>query len=742
MFYLPLSLLALIPGVFAAGDQGSPTDYAPAVNQECPDLTANPLLRVFTPANQTLHPREEAYVNTRLTQVIPNEWKNWIGDGSGIGYDLSKFPSNLTKIGIAISGGGYRAAQYGAGVLSGLDARNESAKAAGTGGLLQVASYLSGLSGGSWLTGSLYFNDFPTVKDMVYGNGDLSGWLLDLALATPGGADLFDDQNQHWFGSIIWSVIAKAHQGIDTSLTDPWGRMISYHFLNQTTRDNFFTNDTAHGAGQLWSKIPQTPPWLQHAEPFPIVMADSRPIGSNSTDALPPEPVVYEITPMEFGSWDPNLSSMMNISYVGTKLNNGQPANNTACVTGFDQASFMMGTSASLFNQILDFADNKIQGMDDNSAHALLQMLQRQLQDVRSRADDVANWPSPFQGIKPGAFEDSNSSWINLIDGSSNGENVPLGPMFVKARGLDVVVAVDASADDPNNAWPNGTSPLHTQARLSNLLQSSHQQFPPIPGSSSGFVSTGVNARPTFFGCDPKQNPPEYPLVIYLPNSPPLNGDDPVSNTGTFKLDYTLKHTELFLDQVHGNTIGGFTPNSNSPDPNFGKCMQCAAIDRARFRSNPVVNRSDVCTSCFQQYCYDPLHEPSKDVLTNRQLAFKDPDPQGVSKIEGFLNKRKLPIAMGFLGVAFIIGGLIGFLLWWKRRQTRKAQYKQVQNLHDEDEIPFAKLSDGGKYNRESAASYSTSDTVYVPEAHYQEPVGWKPQGASSTNPAAPAPAS
>jgi hypothetical protein len=30
----------------------------------------------------------------------------------------------------------------------------------------------------------------------------------------------------------------------DTSITDPWARMISYHFLNQTSRSNFFTNDT------------------------------------------------------------------------------------------------------------------------------------------------------------------------------------------------------------------------------------------------------------------------------------------------------------------------------------------------------------------------------------------------------------------------------------------------------------------------------------------------------------------
>jgi lysophospholipase-like protein len=143
-----LSTLALAGVVYAIN--GSVIDYAPLVNQPCPNVATDPLLRVFTPVNQSLHPLEESYVNTRLTTVIPNEWNNWIGDGSAIGYNLSLFnSSSFPKIGIAISGGGYRAAQYGAGVLDALDARNESAKAAGTGGLLQVTSYLSALSGAS-----------------------------------------------------------------------------------------------------------------------------------------------------------------------------------------------------------------------------------------------------------------------------------------------------------------------------------------------------------------------------------------------------------------------------------------------------------------------------------------------------------------------------------------------------------------------------------------------------------------
>jgi len=157
---LCLSTLVLT-GVVSAFN-GSVADYAPLVNQPCPNITTDPLLRTFTPQNQSLHPREEEYVTTRQTTVVPDAWRDWIGDGSAIGYNLSALvdvsggngttanaTGNFPKLGIAISGGGYRAAQYGAGVLSALDARNDSGKAAGTGGLLQVTSYLSGLSGTS-----------------------------------------------------------------------------------------------------------------------------------------------------------------------------------------------------------------------------------------------------------------------------------------------------------------------------------------------------------------------------------------------------------------------------------------------------------------------------------------------------------------------------------------------------------------------------------------------------------------
>lgn len=143
-----LALVLLFIGAVARAQ--SPEDYAPTTGVQCPDVSTSPLLRTFTPSSRSLHPEESAYISSRRANVIPQQWSSWLGDASGIGYNLSAFNGALPNVSLAFSGGGYRAAQYAAGVVSAFDARNSSSKSAGTGGLLQVASYLSGLSGGSW----------------------------------------------------------------------------------------------------------------------------------------------------------------------------------------------------------------------------------------------------------------------------------------------------------------------------------------------------------------------------------------------------------------------------------------------------------------------------------------------------------------------------------------------------------------------------------------------------------------
>lgn len=109
--------------------------------------------------------------------------------------------------------------------------------------------------------------------------------------------------------------------------------------------------------------------------------------------------------------------------------------------------------------QIFDFGTSTLSQFSSSDSTGLLYLLQRQLREVRTRANDVANWPNPFQGQAAGSFQDTDATWLNLIDGASNQENTPYGPLLVNARDIDVIVALEGSADDPVNNWPKYVSP-------------------------------------------------------------------------------------------------------------------------------------------------------------------------------------------------------------------------------------------------------------------------------------------
>ncbi|KAH7910589.1 phospholipase B [Hygrophoropsis aurantiaca] len=661
------------------------SEYAPTRNVQCPST----LLRDVTPQSQTINAQEQSYISGRETGPVKNAWSDWLQNGQELGYDINSFEGKYPRVGIAVGGGGYRAAQYGAGVLSALDARNDTARNHGTGGLLQVATYLSASSGGSWLAGSLILNDWPSIRDLVYGNGgNLSGWMLGMDLIAPDGITTGDNNNQAFYHNVLSDVQAKAKTGLDASATDLWGRMVAYHFLNGTSENNFYQN-VAHGAGQLWSDIPHLSSYQNLTIPFPIIVADSQPIGTNITTTLPLDAIVYEITPYEFGSWDPNLSTMIPTQFAGTRLTSGLPTNRTSCVTGFDQASFVMGTSSSIFNELLTSSSDTISAFNSENGDqsGMSYLLQQFTANVQTRDRTVANWPNPFQNFTtPSTFTDAASEWLDLIDGGSNAERIPLGNLFVKARAVDVIVAIDASSDNTTNQWPNGTSPLRASQRISSLLSSSHQPFPSIPASALDFIATGVNIRPTFFGCDPTHNPPEYPLVIYLPNSPPLDGSAPATNTDAFQFSYSSLFTAVFINQAFTNTLGGFEPNTTQPDPNFGKCLQCAAIDRARYKVSSTPKRSDLCAQCFQQYCYNSSDPPNVSELPRRDYTFSDPDPDAYNKVVQFLKTHVGALVGLVIGVLAFIGAVIALIFWWRRRSERKARYSRVHELHEEDE--------------------------------------------------------
>ena len=80
----------------------------------------------------------------------------------------AKNASALPNIAIAFSGGGYRACISGGGALQAFDSREINSTGAGhLGGLLQSSTYVAGLSGGGWLVGSIFVNNFTTITGLL-----------------------------------------------------------------------------------------------------------------------------------------------------------------------------------------------------------------------------------------------------------------------------------------------------------------------------------------------------------------------------------------------------------------------------------------------------------------------------------------------------------------------------------------------------------------------------------------------
>ncbi|GAA5972657.1 hypothetical protein JCM11641_002960 [Rhodosporidiobolus odoratus] len=600
---------AVLLSAAALGALAQAPSYAPT-RVDCP---SDPLItRTGNPNNgsQTLDSNEQSYLQNRRENVSPTLWQNYLNDDStgSTGYTAMDVVNQQPKLGLAVSGGGLRASLYGAGTISALDNRNSST----AGGLLQLADYLAGLSGGSWAVTSIALNDMEQIYPMVLGinSSRTGGWMLDRDILAPGGLLSFSD-NSDYYDSLFDDVREKAAAGFPVSLVDIWGRALALHFLNGTTESNFFSTDADKDQGTLFQSIRYTQNFQSGAMPFPIVVTTSRvsaesQIEGQSSTVIPLSNTQFEISPYTFGSFDPTLSARIPIEYLGTQLNNGQPTNSSSCVNDFDNAAFVMGSSAALFNAIQN-------EFSSETFTALIQRLIGDISDIQETTDAVAlvaNYPNSFGNFTPdggATFESADNDILQITDGGENGENVPIGPLLVRSREVDVVFAMDASADT-TYGWPNGTSLLATSQRASNH-SNGYTAFPPIPATQQDFVDQGLNVRPVFFGCNSSyggwQNTSgAYPIVIYAPNAPATTENPFLTNTTTLTLNYDHDEVVGFLDSSHANAIKGFPdPNTpTTPDSEYPLCLKCAVVDRARQRA--MINRTEACQTCFDRYCW------------------------------------------------------------------------------------------------------------------------------------------
>ncbi|GMM56093.1 lysophospholipase [Maudiozyma humilis] len=574
----------VVAAVLAAGaDAWSPTNsYVPA------NVTCDDDIKLIREASKTLSDNETSWLQKRdpiaaeaLQSFIHRAMSNF--SSSSFVETLFANSSTVPKVGIAASGGGYRAMLSGAGMIAAMDNRTDGANEHGLGGLLQGSTYLAGLSGGNWLTGTLAWNNWTSVQDilnMAYNESDNEIWDLDHSIVTPGGINIFKTGSR--WDHISDAVQAKQDAGFNISLADVWGRALAY---------NFFPSLYRGGVGYTWSTLRDADVFKNGEMPFPISVADGRYPG---TTVINLNATVFEFNPFEMGSWDPTLNSFADVKYLGTNVSNGSPVNKGKCIAGYDNTGFIMGTSSTLFNQFL------LQLNTTSLPKFIQKLATHYLTDLSEDSNDIAIYaPNPFRDASTIASNYSQSivesEYLFLVDGGEDLENIPLVPLIQKQRDLDVVFALDNSADT-NSSWPDGTSLVATYQRQFGL-QGNGMAFPYVPDQNT-FINLGLNKKPTFFGCDARNMTDlEYvpPLIVYIPNS--LHSYQ--GNQSTFKLSYSTKERIGVIQ----NGFESATRGNLTDDSDFLGCVGCAILRRKQQSLNATLPSE--CDQCFTNYCWN-----------------------------------------------------------------------------------------------------------------------------------------
>lgn len=489
------------------------------------------------------------------------------------------------NVGLAIPGGGYKALMLGAGAVQAMDAR-EPEKHGRLQGLLQGASHITGVSGGAWLLGSLFLNDFPTVS-RLRASPRIWNFVADITQPGPPGPELLLN-----YASMARDMAAKSLAGYPLTLTDIYGRLLSYVLLDAG----------AAGSALEWSDMASLASFQAAAGPFPIITA----LGHDDTSGRAVNATVYEITPFELGSFSPAVHGFVRLKYLGTALDNGAPASFSSdgggpvCVSGLDNAGFILAASSNVFNSVIYWAT-----VNNGPLLVSLGKVASQLLD-ESRVDLALVSPNPFKNWEGGSTDPAVTAkdQLALVDGATNGELVSFWPLLREERHIDLILALDISVDTKYN-WPAGKALGVTAARALHDPPPATRPFPAVPDQNS-FVNLGLTRRPTFFGCTasastahtsagPAKSPdtPPPPIVVYIANTPMSFMSNVSGETTHFSA-----HDVDALFQTGADLF-------NQPDEaDWPRCVACALVQRARERQGLAAPTAE-CAACFAKYCWD-----------------------------------------------------------------------------------------------------------------------------------------
>ena len=488
-------------------------------------------------------------------------WGDWNGHGENGHHGKNGKHGKAPIIALTTSGGGYRSQLTGGGVIKGFDGREVNKT--GVSGVYQALTYEAGLSGGGWLLSSLAGNNYPTISSL-----QTMLWepTLQASLLVP--QILLSPQASTIYNTVEADVQAKVAAGFESSIIDPWGRLLSYGLL--------YGMDG--GVQKTMSGIASVSNFTSHNAAYPIITA----LGSDrliNGDCIPQfNATQYEFHPYEFGSWDDGVDAFVITEYLGTKFSSGKPTGQ--CVTNYDQLSYVLGTSSNVFGATCSpIPSNQTAAASSIALAENLAYLAAPGQPGIPEAAIFGLFPNPFQNLSSSPRVSAQPT-LELVDGGVgiNFQGNPIWP-FLHRSSVDVIIVNENSADTTLN-FPNGTEIYNTYkaAVAANLTR-----MPLIPPVST-FSAQKLNTKPTFFGC----NSPEKLTIVYIPNYNYTYN----SGTPTAKIQYYVNETQGMIG--NGVEMANYGGKENWP-----LCLACGIMKK----SNTELPAG--CGACFHEYCFN-----------------------------------------------------------------------------------------------------------------------------------------
>ncbi|GAB5034461.1 lysophospholipase [Nannochloropsis oceanica] len=637
----PATSMTCLPGSTAQGLSriNSAVPLLSASSADCPVFPkrSSSASRVLDNATfDELHPEEKEWVAQRLLKTGPKL-------ASFIEQNLFALdPSARTdlKVAIAVSGGGKRSLFNAAGVTSNL------AQA----GVLDLATWMAGSSGGSWLLGGLYGASLgkeglidpatfisarmPDLTKAVFdgtfrANDILTNFGINGGVSLPVAPFAFQDSAATTTANILCqselkfqSPATKASQAGSPALSEYWGRALAYQMLGAPFQDG--------GMGLTMSGLLLDGLVGNHNAPLPLMLLQN---AQGSAFRF------WEVSPFDVGVH----KGEVHVSYPTALLGTDAEDPNKRCTTQIDQVSWLMGVSGWIFPLAQEYRGGTLQSVVCGEAGSACQPV------LINNPFVGHGGPSSQAAAAEGMPDLFTSAETKVLDGAATYNN-PVWPFVTPTRQADVVIVIDSSGskggktfDAPistgpeascatdsapgasascasnlyyeadgglnnkccstceplldNACWPTADPVLNDLFRLSEL---SEEHTLPADIPKPGFTNPRHTTQVSFFGC----REPNVTAIVYVPNRVVSSG----------KSGFTALRSALGLNQIFGIPADPLQAADvddivrNGQDQlkasDFRKCLAClfaaslSEQDRMGFWAT-----TSQCTSCLEAYC-------------------------------------------------------------------------------------------------------------------------------------------